>query len=270
MLEQPANAQLSINNSWITPKLADRRLVTKAMGGDLEQSGCTCNHCVRNRIARATVFVLCCLTRGKVKDSTASFQVNVKRTGPRVVKAAASGTARARVGVVSIGQRRARPVPRLKSLKSDASLKGPDPRLVREISVLFGRAKRLIFAKFERQFAALGESVQTWRALSQLKLLGRVAQFELARAMAQHPGGISRLLDELEKEGLVKRHRDLRDRRKVWVELTDRGHCRYDALRPAATRVLHQVLAPLSNADCRSLSRLLTKIMEAPNATQAD
>ncbi len=152
------------------------------------------------------------------------------------------------------------------SAKPRARCTGPDPKLVREISVLFGRAKRLIFDKFEKQFESAGESVQTWRALSQLKHLGRVAQCELARALAQHPGGISRLLDEIEKDGLVRRHRDLCDRRKVWVELTARGLARYEALRPAATRVLHQVLAPLSNDDCRTLSRLLSKIME-PSST---
>jgi len=146
--------------------------------------------------------------------------------------------------------------------KSVVGFPGPDTKLVREISALFGRAKRLIFTNLERQFAAQGESVQTWRALSQLKMLGRVAQYELAHALAQHPGGISRLLDEIEKAGLVKRQRDVHDRRKVWVELTARGRSRYDALRPTAMRVLHQVLAPLSNEDCRTLSKLLSKIME--------
>lgn len=204
----------------------------------------------------------------------ASLPVTVKRVNPRIARGTVSVTAsistRAHGKAAARTNRGVQTVRRASSSKS-VNVPGPDPKLVREISALFGRAKHLIFSKFERQFAAQGESVQTWRALSQLKQLGRVAQYELAQAMAQHPGGISRLLDEIERHGLVKRRRDVHDRRKIWVELTARGHCRYEALRPVATRVLYQVFAPLSNDDCRALSRLLSKIMEPrPASTRAD
>jgi DNA-binding MarR family transcriptional regulator len=117
-----------------------------------------------------------------------------------------------------------------------------------------------MFVELQREFDAQGESVHTWRALNQLERLGRAVQCELAQALAQHPGATSRLLDELESKGLVKRRRDALDRRKVWVHLTARGHSRYEALRPVVGRVLGQIMAPLSVGDCRSLSRLLARL----------
>ncbi len=126
--------------------------------------------------------------------------------------------------------------------------------------MLLGRARRLMFLGFQRQFEDRGQSVQTWRALNQLERLGCVVQCELAQAMAQHPGATSRALDELEADGLIRRRRDDRDRRRLWVELTARGHSRYEAMRPLALRVLGELMAPLSVADRRCLSRLLGKL----------
>jgi DNA-binding MarR family transcriptional regulator len=124
-----------------------------------------------------------------------------------------------------------------------------------------------MFTELARRFEEQDESVQTWRALNQLERLGRAVQCELAQALAQDPGATSRLLDELENSGLVKRRRDANDRRRVWVELTARGHSRYEAMRPLVTRALDQVMAPLSDADCRSLSRLLGKLVQ-PGVTR--
>jgi MarR family 2-MHQ and catechol resistance regulon transcriptional repressor len=143
----------------------------------------------------------------------------------------------------------------------------PDARLAWEIGVLLGGARRLMFAELQRQFEEKDESVQTWRALNQLERLGRAAQCELAHALAQDPGATSRLLDELENDGLVTRRRDAKDRRRVWVELTTRGHSRYEAMRPVVSRALDQIMAPLSDADCRSLSRLLGKLVQ-PGVTR--
>ncbi len=136
----------------------------------------------------------------------------------------------------------------------------PDAKLAWEIGMLLGRARRLMILGMQRQFEAEGRSVHTWRALNQLERLGCVVQCELAQAMAQHPGATSRALDELEADGLVRRRRDARDRRKLWVELTARGHSQYEAMRPLALRVLGQLMAPLSAADRRCLSRLLAKL----------
>jgi DNA-binding MarR family transcriptional regulator len=124
-----------------------------------------------------------------------------------------------------------------------------------------------MIGEMQREFDQQGESVQTWRALNQLERLGRAAQCELSHALAQDPGVTSRLLDELEASGLVKRRRDGKDRRRVWVELTTLGHSRYEALRPVVTRVTDQLMAPLSSADRRSLCRLLGKLVQ-PDATR--
>lgn len=53
---------------------------------------------------------------------------------------------------------------------------------------------------------------------------GSATPSELAAELLLSPAGITGRLDTLEKAGLVRRVRSVEDRRRVDVELTDRGH----------------------------------------------
>jgi len=61
------------------------------------------------------------------------------------------------------------------------------------------------------------------------------------------------LVDRMVKAGLVRRTRDKKDRRLVFVSLTSKGE---NALEPAARagwELIHEILSPLSNEDRQSL-----------------
>ncbi|HEX9294179.1 MAG TPA: MarR family transcriptional regulator, partial [Polyangiaceae bacterium] len=79
-------------------------------------------------------------------------------------------------------------------------------------------------------------------------------------AIAQHPAGVSRLLDELEKRGDVLRSRDPRDRRKVHVAVTPRGRRRFDTALPEVAQAVEQAFEPLSESERRLLRDLLRKV----------
>jgi DNA-binding MarR family transcriptional regulator len=66
----------------------------------------------------------------------------------------------------------------------------------------------------------------------------RLRMGELAGAVLFSTGGLSRLLDRLEREGLVTRERTLDDRRGVYAVLTDAGETR---LRQASTTHLRGI-----------------------------
>jgi DNA-binding MarR family transcriptional regulator len=53
---------------------------------------------------------------------------------------------------------------------------------------------------------------------------GRALPSEIARAIELKQATITVLLNKLEAAGLVTRRRDTKDRRRVWVRLTDAGH----------------------------------------------
>ena len=72
-----------------------------------------------------------------------------------------------------------------------------------------------------------------WLILSSLKSNERRTQLELARAVGIEGPTLTRHLDGLEENGVVRRVRDGNDRRAVRVELTDEGERLFQTLRQA-------------------------------------
>lgn len=93
---------------------------------------------------------------------------------------------------------------------------------------------------------------------------------ELADRVGVTRATMTGLIDTLERDGLVRREPDPDDRRMMSVHLTERGE---DALRrilPKHFRNMAAFMAPLTEADRRTLTTLLAKIMPAPEPVSAD
>jgi DNA-binding MarR family transcriptional regulator len=133
--------------------------------------------------------------------------------------------------------------------------------LAEELGMLIAKTRRMVWANATRRLEEAGESMLAWQVLAHLMRAGRQTQTEVAAALAQHPAGVSRLLDELEKQGYVARRRDRVDRRRVHVEATAGGRRRFRSILPEVVRGVEQVLEPLSEPDKRVLRRLLRKVV---------
>ena len=96
--------------------------------------------------------------------------------------------------------------------------------------------------------------------LTHLEQSGPLTQNEVATSTGQHPAAISRLLVELEAQGLVRRRRDARDLRRILAELTRRGRERLDGVRPRMDAVIDQQFAAFSDEEREELRRLLSKL----------
>ena len=66
---------------------------------------------------------------------------------------------------------------------------------------------------------------------------------EIADHVHLSQSALSRVIDRLEKHGLVKRGTCENDRRAIFAELTDEGRERYEAARPTHREVLERELA---------------------------
>ena len=116
-----------------------------------------------------------------------------------------------------------------------------------------------------------GESIFTWQVLCFLVRHGPHTQRDLAYANAQHPAGLSRLLEELEAEGLITRAADPRDRRKSLVKVTAKGKARFEAASPAVWRGVDEALValtPKQRLDLRALLGILVPV-DAPAKSKA-
>jgi DNA-binding MarR family transcriptional regulator len=69
----------------------------------------------------------------------------------------------------------------------------------------------------------IGVNRSAMRCMDVLDRVGRLTPGEIATQTGLTSGAVTALLDRLERVGYVRRLRDLDDRRRIWVELTDKA-----------------------------------------------
>jgi hypothetical protein len=65
------------------------------------------------------------------------------------------------------------------------------------------------------------------------------------------------IIDRMVKTGLVRRTRDRKDRRAVFVSMTDKGRKAVEPAVPTGWQFIHKILSPLSYDDQRALAGML-------------
>jgi hypothetical protein len=65
------------------------------------------------------------------------------------------------------------------------------------------------------------------------------------------------IIDRMVKTGLVRRTRDRKDRRAVFVSMTDKGRETVEPAVPTGWQFIHKILSPLSPDDQRALADML-------------
>lgn len=153
-----------------------------------------------------------------------------------------------------------RTVPAASPFPSEAAEpSAPSTGLYEEVGSLIGRTRRKVRGVLLARLGA--EALDTWLLLKRLVRVGPATQRDLADATAQHPAAISRALERLEEQGLVRRTSDPQDRRRRVVEPTAAGLARFQALAPVAQAGIEEALARLNAADAQQLKRLLHKLL---------
>jgi DNA-binding MarR family transcriptional regulator len=137
-------------------------------------------------------------------------------------------------------------------------------RVTADLVRLVGQVRRRLWIAAARALSVRGESVVAWSLVNRLAELGPLTQRELADASAQHPAGVSRQLDDLERKGFTTRGTDPADRRRRRVELTAAGLRWHRHLRPFVEQATAPVLAVLRPADKRVLVKLLGTVVAEP------
>ncbi len=109
--------------------------------------------------------------------------------------------------------------------------------------------------------AAAGLTGSQFGVLETLLHLGPLPQCTLARKHLTSPGNLTLVLNNLERDGLVRRQRSEADRRYVQVQLTDAGRALITDLFPRHARALTDLFAgALTAAEQEELGRLCGKL----------
>ena len=124
--------------------------------------------------------------------------------------------------------------------------------------ILLRQAYNLIFKCEDRVFSEYELTTEQHSVLMALKnISGPVRITDIARWLDRSVNSVSMIVDRMVKAGLVRRTRDRKDRRTVFVAMTSKAEKAYVPATVAGWALIQEILSPLSDQDKRALIRLL-------------
>jgi MarR family transcriptional regulator for hemolysin len=128
------------------------------------------------------------------------------------------------------------------------------------IGLQLANTAKAVSRAFNDRLLEAGGSVPTWLILNSLKADERRTQLELARAVGIEGPTLTRHLDGLEEDGLVRRVRGGADRRAVRVEVTTEGERLFRTLLQAVIAFNRDLTDGLSEAELTRLRKTLARL----------
>ena len=125
-----------------------------------------------------------------------------------------------------------------------------------------GRARRTIVEAIDAELAPLDISHAQWIVVMLLGDGAASTAAELCKILIYDPGAMTRLLDRLEKKGVLRRVRTANDRRAVRLELTADGSKLYPRILEALVQVFNRLLRGFTRSEVRQLEQLLTRMAD--------
>jgi MarR family 2-MHQ and catechol resistance regulon transcriptional repressor len=132
------------------------------------------------------------------------------------------------------------------------------------------RAAHAVEVQANRHLSEYGLTLSQFSVLEALYHVGPLSQRAVARKILRSSGNLTLVIDNLERDGLVRRERDTRDRRVFTVHLTEAGRDLIArVLRPHVAGIV-EVFAALSAEELAQLASLTRKLglslMDGPPA----
>jgi DNA-binding MarR family transcriptional regulator len=134
--------------------------------------------------------------------------------------------------------------------------------------VLLTRLAKQVYRRSNEEL--LGMHLRLLMALSYLRDHDGAPQQELAEALCMDANNVVLLLNELEEEGHVVRHRDPHDRRRHLVELTETGRRALAEAERAQEGIEDEVLQALDPSERATLWQLLTRALYGAEPARGD
>ena len=127
-------------------------------------------------------------------------------------------------------------------------------------------AHRYARAATNRALQAQQVELRHLGVLTCLAEAGPLSQRALVDRLQLDKSSMVYIIDELERQGLAKRCKDERDRRRYAVQITPTGRDRLAAAANTAGDVMTELLAPLSAAERQQLHELLARFIDGAAA----
>jgi len=161
--------------------------------------------------------------------------------------------------------------PKLKEISPEADIlagassdkKNPIRSDYVEAFTLLQRTRDLLFRCEDQVAAQFGITAEQYSVLVAMKGLDDpVKVTDVARRLERKVNSVSMLVDRMVNANLVTRERDLPDRRAVRLGMTAKGRKACERATPAVSRLIAELLAPLSQKDTDTLVKLLETLRD--------
>jgi len=142
--------------------------------------------------------------------------------------------------------------------------KSSPEKLSQQVWLRWQHAGDLIAKYLERSFTkGKGLSYEKFMVLLSIAVSDKdVTATSLSEQLGRNPNTLSTMLDRMEKAGLVNKVRDVVDRRKIWVTVTDKGARRFSDSVKAGTGVLEELSGRFSADELAVMNRLVDKLQK--------
>lgn len=136
------------------------------------------------------------------------------------------------------------------------------------IGYLMTRVKVETLAALDRELAADPYLSSLGVTAAQFVVVVRLAGSEskksasdLCKELSYDAGAMTRMIDRLESKGLVRRVRCVKDRRLIYLELTDAGQVAYPKMIELSVRVLNRFLRGFNRTEAQQLKEFLSRML---------
>jgi DNA-binding MarR family transcriptional regulator len=125
---------------------------------------------------------------------------------------------------------------------------------------LLNRAGTRIAVSFSERIRPFGASLQMWRVLAALRERDGLRMGDLSDTTSIEVSTLTRLVDTMEKKGLVARRRDGKDARAIVVQVTAAGRRLTERILPIAEHYETAALEGFSAAEADKLKAALRRL----------
>jgi DNA-binding MarR family transcriptional regulator len=151
---------------------------------------------------------------------------------------------------------------RSKSVQGPHDYNGPvqlDPLLQDDLDYLIRTLRFRLVQVIEKMLGNMGLALSAWYPLSLLAGEDGISQRELGLRLGLKDAAIGKAVESMEKEGLVVRQADTRDRRKILVHLTPTGRKTAQKVIDQRRQILTTVLAGFSTSEVSAYQDMLKR-----------
>jgi MarR family 2-MHQ and catechol resistance regulon transcriptional repressor len=122
------------------------------------------------------------------------------------------------------------------------------------------RCTNSLYARLSERNSVGDLTYSQFAVLEALYHLGAMTQGEISAKVLKSGSNMTTVIDNLERDGLVRRERDEKDRRVIHVHLTEAGRGKIEAVLPGHVAALVDEFSVLSAQEQKQLGELCKKL----------